>query len=125
MLIGCMIIEVKIHLMIFFIFLSMCYRTRVSTDRFSRVILFHHFNPKTDTNTHFDSVFSNIGWFNKKKKKTVNTVRFSIIKKVPVAFRTFSSRVIRRRNYSKCEFLTRKFFILNISGVDKINIFFN
>ena len=33
------------------------------------------------------------------------------------------SRVIRRRNYSECEVLTRKFFLLNISGVNEINTF--
>ena len=66
----------KVRLLIFFIFLS-CYRTGVSTNRFSRAPLFHHFYPKIDANANFDSVFSNIEWFN---KKTANTVRFPIIK---------------------------------------------
>ena len=64
-------------LMILFIFFSQCYRTRVSADRFSRVTIFHRFYPKIDANAHFNSVFSNIGRFN---RKTVSTVRFSIIK---------------------------------------------
>ena len=35
-----------------------------------------------------------------------------------------SLRVFRRRNYSECENLRGKIFFLNISGVDKSNIFF-
>ena len=38
---------------------------------------FHHFYPEIDSNAHFDSDFSNTGRFN---RKTINTVRFSIIK---------------------------------------------
>ena len=33
-------------------------------------------------------------------------------------------RIIRRRNYSYCEFLRQKFFFLSISDVDEINTFF-
>ena len=35
-----------------------------------------------------------------------------------------SLRVIKHKNYNKYEFSRRKFFLLNISGVYKINIFF-
>ena len=52
--------------------------------RFSRVPLFYHFYPKIDTNIHFDSVFMNIGLFN---RKSVNAVRFSIIKiRISISF---------------------------------------
>ena len=73
---GCMFIEMKIRLMIFSFFCQY-YKTRVSADRFSRAPLFHHFSPKIDANAHFNSVFSNIGWFS---RKTNNTVQFFIIK---------------------------------------------
>ena len=75
--IGCMITEMKVCLMIFFIFFCQRYRTRVSAIGFSRVELFHHFYPKIDENAHFKSVFANIERFN---RKTVNTVKFSIAK---------------------------------------------
>ena len=60
-------------------------KTRVSADKFSNVPLFHHFFPKIDSRACFDSVFSNIVWFN---RKTKNTVRFSIIKiRISVIFK--------------------------------------
>ena len=46
-------------------------------DRFSRKPLFHHFYLKVEANVHFNSVFWNIGWFN---RKTANTVRFFVFK---------------------------------------------
>ena len=63
---GCMTIEMQIRQMTFS-FLCQCYRTRVPAVRFSRVPLFHHFYPKTDSNAQFDSVFTNNGRFNRKK----------------------------------------------------------
>ena len=66
--IGCMILEMKISLMIFFSFFRQCYKIRVSAHRFSRAPLFHHFYSKIYANAHFNSLFSNIGWFNKKKR---------------------------------------------------------
>ena len=53
--------------MIFFIFLSVLQNLNFSQQVFSRVTFIAHFN----------SFFSNIGWFN---RKTKNTVRFSTIK---------------------------------------------
>ena len=43
---------------------------------FSRLPLFYHFYPKIDAKAHFNSLLSNVEWFNRKPK---NTVRFSII----------------------------------------------
>ena len=71
-----MAIQVKIYRMTLSFFYQR-YRTRVSTDRFSRVPLFRLFYPKINWNVHFDSVFSNTGWF---IGETINAVRFSIIK---------------------------------------------
>ena len=59
--------------MMLFIFLLMLQNSSFSS--FSRVPLFHNFYPKLDSNIHFDSVFWNIGWFN---RKTVNVVWFPI-----------------------------------------------
>ena len=71
-----MIIKEKIRL-IFFPFFCQRYKNRISADRFQRVPLFHLFKQKIVANAHFNTVFPNIGWFNRKIK---NTVRFSIIK---------------------------------------------
>ena len=85
-----MVTEVKIRLMIFFIFLSV-YKTRISADRFSRVSLFGHFYQKISANAHFNSVFSNIRWFN---RKTKNSVRFSFKKtRIFITFTDLGSKL--------------------------------
>ena len=61
----------------YFLFFCQCYRTWVSAYRFFNVSLFHDFYPKIDSNAYFNSVFSIIGWFN---RKMVNAVWFFIIK---------------------------------------------
>ena len=73
----------------FFSFFCHYYRTRVAADRLSRMPLFHQFYPKIDSNAHFNSVFSNIGWFN---RKAVNTVRFSIIR-ISITFMHLRSKL--------------------------------
>ena len=81
----------KTRRMIFFSFLSVLYGTRLSADRFFRETLFHHFYPKIDLNAHFNSVFSNLGWFD---RKTANRVRFSIIKiKISIIFMHLRSKL--------------------------------
>ena len=75
-----MITEMKIHLLILFIFLS---SIELEFLQICFLLLFHHFYPKIDSSAHFDSVFSNIGQFNRKKKSTVQfcnlNIRISVI----------------------------------------------
>ena len=82
-----MINKIKMHLMIFFLFLS-----HFSADRSSRVLLFPHFYPKIDSNAYyFDSVFSNIGRYN---RKMINAVRFFVIKiRISVIFTSLWSKL--------------------------------
>ena len=51
------LIEKRKVLLHVFSFFCPCYRTRASANRFSRAPLFHHFYPKIDLRSHFDSVF--------------------------------------------------------------------
>ena len=96
--------EMKIHLMLLFIFLSV-FRARVSVDKFSRVLFFHHFYPKIDSSTHFDSVFSNIVSLN---RKTKNTVQFSIIKQNKIYNYAFTIKTDFRSMSESREFRQKK-----------------
>ena len=93
----------------YFSFFRQCYRTRDSSDRFSHIPLFHKFYPKIDSSAHFESVFWNIGLFN---RKTENTVRFFYYKNknmykcyvftIKTDLRNMSeNRVFRRKNRAK------------------------
>ena len=66
---------------------------------------FHHFYPKIAANAHFNSVFSNIEWFN--IRKTANTVRFSIINLRMSIIYTFTIKT-NFRNMSKNRRFRRK-----------------
>ena len=100
-----MIIEMKMRLIIFSFFYVSILELRISADRFSRMPLFHHFYSKTVANAHFNSVFSDMGWFN---RKTINTVRFSIIKiRISVMFMYLRSKLTSEM-YTKVENLHGK-----------------